>query len=184
MVYFKPWDWIISVSAYREEFHELVNVDDFRESVLSLRFGETGYSYVIDLKGKTHMGTVLLDQPTRGAADPWGIAIGGDGKQLYLTLSGTHELAKVDVVKLEEMIEAEGQQLTNILGSLHRKGAIDASEGFCEQAFEGHALGHLVVDAAVDGHHLVLAGHQRRDGGGNALLAGHRPVGELEFATG
>ncbi len=51
MVYFEPWDWIISVSTYREEFHELVNVDDFRESVLSLRFGETGYSYVIDLKG-------------------------------------------------------------------------------------------------------------------------------------
>jgi signal transduction histidine kinase len=29
MVYFKPWDWIISVSAYRDEFKDLVNVSDF-----------------------------------------------------------------------------------------------------------------------------------------------------------
>jgi PAS domain S-box-containing protein len=52
MTWFEPWDWIISVSAYREEFHELVNVDDFRESILTLRFGKTGYSYVIDTTGK------------------------------------------------------------------------------------------------------------------------------------
>lgn len=51
MVYFKPWDWIISVSSYREEFKDLINVADFRDSVLSRRFGAIGYSYLIDLKG-------------------------------------------------------------------------------------------------------------------------------------
>ncbi len=51
MNYFEPWDWIISVSSYREEFHELVNVDDFRDSILSLQFGQTGYSYIIDEHG-------------------------------------------------------------------------------------------------------------------------------------
>jgi len=51
MNYFEPWDWIISVSSYREEFHELVNVDDFRDSILSLQFGQTGYSYIIDEQG-------------------------------------------------------------------------------------------------------------------------------------
>lgn len=51
MVYFAPWDWIISVSSYRKEFNSLVNVDDFRKSILSLQFGKTGYSYVIDVKG-------------------------------------------------------------------------------------------------------------------------------------
>jgi PAS domain S-box-containing protein len=51
MTYFKPWDWIISASSYRDEFSELVNVNDFRDSILSLRFGKTGYSYVINLKG-------------------------------------------------------------------------------------------------------------------------------------
>ncbi len=52
MTYFAPWDWIISASSYRDEFKELVNVGDFRESILSLQFGETGYSYVIDTSGK------------------------------------------------------------------------------------------------------------------------------------
>ncbi|WP_304511652.1 cache domain-containing protein [Desulfobacula sp.] len=51
MAYFEPWDWIISVSAYRNEFNKLVNVEDFRKSILSLKFGKTGYSYVIDSKG-------------------------------------------------------------------------------------------------------------------------------------
>ena len=51
MTYFEPWDWIISASSYREEFRELVNVDDFRDSILSLQFGKTGYSYVIDEQG-------------------------------------------------------------------------------------------------------------------------------------
>ena len=53
MTYFEPWDWIISVSSYRSEFSTLVNVEDFRDSILSLRFGETGYSFVLDGKGNT-----------------------------------------------------------------------------------------------------------------------------------
>jgi len=51
MNYFAPWDWIISVSSYRNEFYELVQVDDFRESILALQFGKTGYSYVLDSRG-------------------------------------------------------------------------------------------------------------------------------------
>ncbi|MBI9092990.1 MAG: cache domain-containing protein [Desulfobacterium sp.] len=51
MVYFKPWDWIISVSAYRSEFKELVNIDDFREAVLSRKFGKSGYSHILDTQG-------------------------------------------------------------------------------------------------------------------------------------
>lgn len=51
MVYFEPWDWFISVSSYREEFRGLVNVDDFKESVLDLKFGKTGYAFVVDTTG-------------------------------------------------------------------------------------------------------------------------------------
>jgi len=51
MTYFEPWDWIISVSSYRDEFKDLVNVSDFRDSILALKFGKTGYSYVLDGKG-------------------------------------------------------------------------------------------------------------------------------------
>ncbi len=51
MTYFEPWDWIISASSYREEFSALVNVADFREGLLSLRFGRDGYAVVFDLEG-------------------------------------------------------------------------------------------------------------------------------------
>lgn len=52
MVYFEPWDWIISVSSYRNEFVNLVKVDDFKSGVLATSFGKTGYSYIIDSSGK------------------------------------------------------------------------------------------------------------------------------------
>lgn len=52
MLYFEPWDWIVSVSSYRSEFMSLVNVEDFEKSVLEMRFGETGYSFVIDGSGR------------------------------------------------------------------------------------------------------------------------------------
>jgi two-component system NtrC family sensor kinase len=51
LTWFKPWQWVIAVSSYRDEFSDLVNVDDFKASILSLRFGDTGYCYVIDTKG-------------------------------------------------------------------------------------------------------------------------------------
>ena len=51
MTYFGPWDWIISASTYRDEFSSLLNVDDLRQSVLSVQFGKTGYTYVMDSKG-------------------------------------------------------------------------------------------------------------------------------------
>ncbi|MCK4509396.1 MAG: cache domain-containing protein [Desulfuromonadales bacterium] len=58
MTHFEPWDWIISVSAYREEFDHVVDIDDFRESIGSLEFMKSGYSYVIDLNG------TLIAHPT------------------------------------------------------------------------------------------------------------------------
>lgn len=51
MTHFAPWDWIISASSYRDEFRGLVRVDDFRERILSISFGETGYPYVMDFDG-------------------------------------------------------------------------------------------------------------------------------------
>ena len=51
MAYFEPWDWIISASCYRDEFSELVNVDGFRDSILGMRFGESGHPYVMNSEG-------------------------------------------------------------------------------------------------------------------------------------
>ncbi|MBU2627784.1 MAG: cache domain-containing protein, partial [Proteobacteria bacterium] len=51
MSYFAPWDWIVSASSYRDEFNELLSVDDFQNYILSIKFGKTGYPYVMDSKG-------------------------------------------------------------------------------------------------------------------------------------
>ena len=59
MSYFEPWDWIINVSSYRNEFGKLVDVDDFRESILSLRFGKTGYAFILDINGNVIVHPVL-----------------------------------------------------------------------------------------------------------------------------
>ncbi len=51
LTYFEPWQWVIAASSYKEEFLELVNVGDFRDNILSIRVGRTGYFFVIDSSG-------------------------------------------------------------------------------------------------------------------------------------
>jgi PAS domain S-box-containing protein len=51
MSYFAPWDWIIAVSTYREEFTHLIEISDFRKSILDMTFGKTGYAYIHDSSG-------------------------------------------------------------------------------------------------------------------------------------
>ncbi|XXJ18596.1 cache domain-containing protein [Desulfovibrio caledoniensis] len=61
MTYFEPWDWIISASAYREEFAQIVNVEDFRQRFFELRSGRSGYPFVLD-----HDGYLLIHPYLRG----------------------------------------------------------------------------------------------------------------------
>lgn len=51
MLYFRPWDWIISVSSYREEFSTLVSVDDFRGQIENLHLRGSGYPFVFGFNG-------------------------------------------------------------------------------------------------------------------------------------
>lgn len=62
MTYFAPWDWIITATSYREEFNRLINVNDFRDSILSPRFGKTGYSFIIDSKGNVVIHPVIEEK--------------------------------------------------------------------------------------------------------------------------
>jgi PAS domain S-box-containing protein len=61
MAYVAGLDWIISVSSYRTEFKELVDIGDFRDLVLSPRFGASGYAYVVNQQGDTLIHPVLAD---------------------------------------------------------------------------------------------------------------------------
>ncbi len=51
LAYFAPWDWMITVSSYRNEFSELMQISDFEKSILEQRFGKTGYACVLDTDG-------------------------------------------------------------------------------------------------------------------------------------
>jgi len=51
MAYFEPWDWIVSVSSYREEFISLFDVRDIQPDILSFQFGKSGYSFIMDGEG-------------------------------------------------------------------------------------------------------------------------------------
>lgn len=75
MTYFEPWDWIISATAYRDEFDQVVNIDDFSKSIESLKFLTSGYPYVLDLSGKLivhpiHQGENVI---TQGMETPEGL---------------------------------------------------------------------------------------------------------------
>ncbi len=66
MEYFDPWDWIISVTAYRDELDQLINPKDFRDEILSTKIAEHGYPFVISRNGQvlvhpTISGNVLAE---------------------------------------------------------------------------------------------------------------------------
>ncbi|OGR18135.1 MAG: hypothetical protein A2X81_16090 [Desulfobacterales bacterium GWB2_56_26] len=52
MEYFAPWDWIISVTAYRDELAQLVNIADIRDEVLAVKIGREGYLAIFDRQGE------------------------------------------------------------------------------------------------------------------------------------
>jgi len=59
---------------------------------------------IIDLTNDNLYATVLLDSIDLGAADPWGLAVSPDGKFLWVSLSGVHEVARIEAARLVEML--------------------------------------------------------------------------------
>jgi YVTN family beta-propeller protein len=55
---------------------------------------------IIDLARMEIYNTMLLDQPSNGAANPWGLAWLADSTHFLATLAGTHELCIVDFAKV------------------------------------------------------------------------------------
>jgi YVTN family beta-propeller protein len=63
---------------------------------------------IFDLEAGERHATILLDRPSEGAADPWGVVVGDEGRTLWATLSGVHELARVDLAGLRERLAGSG----------------------------------------------------------------------------
>jgi YVTN family beta-propeller protein len=62
---------------------------------------------IIDLGAKSVLASVLLDRLSEGAADPWGIALSKDGKTLWVTIAGIHQVGKVDIGTLHALLKGE-----------------------------------------------------------------------------
>ncbi len=60
---------------------------------------------IIDTKDFSTV-AVLLDELELGASNPWDVQISEDGKMLYFSISGTHEIMTVNVEKLEKALNA------------------------------------------------------------------------------
>jgi len=52
---------------------------------------------ILDVPGKKLVNTVLLDDVDLGAANPWGVAVTADGKQVCVSHAGTHEVSVIDM---------------------------------------------------------------------------------------
>lgn len=51
MEYYKPWDWILSFTAYEQEVSQLIQPGEFNDLMKTNRIGENGYPFLIDNSG-------------------------------------------------------------------------------------------------------------------------------------
>jgi cytochrome c peroxidase/Tol biopolymer transport system component len=67
----------------------------------------TNMMSIIDVESLQLSLSILLDKLSEGAANPWNITISQDDKRAYITISGTHELAVVDLEKLKSLLDGK-----------------------------------------------------------------------------
>jgi len=60
---------------------------------------------IIDLAAGGRVATVLLDSLTQGAADPWAVIGSADGKTLWISHRGTHEISMLNIGLIHELLE-------------------------------------------------------------------------------
>ena len=61
---------------------------------------------LVDARTLEWIETVMLDDPSHGAANPWAAAFSGRGDRLFVTHAGTHELSVIDFPSLLERVFA------------------------------------------------------------------------------
>ena len=106
---------------------------------------------IIDIESGSITSTVLLDQITDGAADPWGIVIAPSGMQLFISLSGVHQLAVIDLEGLPEILGQASGSLINDLTTLYRQNLI--------RRIDLPVQGPRGLAISPDGKHLAITGY-------------------------
>ncbi len=62
---------------------------------------------MIDLGAATRLATVLLDDVTGGAADPWDVAVSPDGETLVVSHAGIHAVSVVRLAQLHRLLAGD-----------------------------------------------------------------------------
>jgi two-component system, NtrC family, sensor kinase len=103
--YFEPWDWLISASSYREEFKGLVQPGDFRNDLLSIKIGKTGYLLLLDKTGNVIVHPTLEGSNMLSARDANGREF---VKEIIARKNGTlsYSLPEADPTKVRRKIAA------------------------------------------------------------------------------
>jgi len=63
---------------------------------------------LIDAETLEWVETIILDDPERGAANPWAVTFSDDGRHVLVTHAGTHELSVIDLAALLKRVAARG----------------------------------------------------------------------------
>jgi sugar lactone lactonase YvrE len=76
---------------------------------------------VFETATRRYVNSVLLDDTVKGAANPWGLAVSGDGRWLCVNVSGTHELIVIDLKEMMKRISGapNPKEVVNDLGFLY-----------------------------------------------------------------
>lgn len=69
----------------------------------------------LDLTRPGHFVTLLLDRLFSGAANPYGLTVSPDGKRLYVTVAGVHEVAIVELEATLALVNATPRERVDLL---------------------------------------------------------------------
>jgi YVTN family beta-propeller protein len=71
---------------------------------------------IIDTATATAINTVLLDDVSRGAANPWGVACTSDGNFICVAHAGTHEISVIDRAAMHDKLArvAAGESVSSV----------------------------------------------------------------------
>jgi YVTN family beta-propeller protein len=60
---------------------------------------------ILDVPAARRVATLLLDDLTRGAANPWSVVCSRDGQRLWISHAGTHEISMIDIGEVHRLLE-------------------------------------------------------------------------------
>jgi YVTN family beta-propeller protein len=62
---------------------------------------------ILDVAAGKIAATLLLDDLSAGAADPWAVVVSPDGKRLWVSHSGVHEVSTVEIGRVHELLDGK-----------------------------------------------------------------------------